>query len=278
MFDLEQAIAEWRGQMLSAGVKTPVPLVELESHLRDDIDAKVQSGFTPQKAFNAAVLQMGRGHLLENEFAKNDGLRQLLKSKLVWVAMALVLLSSWFAFGGSPALALAYGVLLAGLVMASAIDFIYFIIPDQISIGGMAVGLLASCLVPALQKQTGMFLGSLQSLLGIGLGASVMYLISRAGKLAFSRTAGLGTEAVVTREVMGFGSVKLMAAVGAFLGWQGVIFSLIASSLIGSATGIGLIAVRRREWSSRLPYGPFIALAAAIWIFFGKQILEYFQG
>jgi leader peptidase (prepilin peptidase)/N-methyltransferase len=43
-------------------------------------------------------------------------------------------------------------------------------------------------------------------------------------------------------------------------------------------TGIGLVAVRRREWSSRLPYGPFIALAAAIWIFFGKQILEYFRG
>ena len=142
----------------------------------------------------------------------------------------------------------------------------------------MAVGLLASCLVPTLQKQTGVFLGALQSLLGIGLGASVMYLISRAGKLAFSRTAGFGTEAVVTREVMGFGSVKLMAAVGAFLGWQGVIFSLIASSLIGSVTGIGLVAVRRREWSSRLPYGPFIALAAAIWIFFGKQILEYFRG
>jgi leader peptidase (prepilin peptidase)/N-methyltransferase len=76
---------------------------------------------------------------------------------------------------------------------------------------------------------------------------------------------------------MGFVLRELMAAVGAFLGWQGVIFSLIASSLIGSGTGIGLVAVRRREWSSRLPYGPFIALAAAIWIFFGKQILEYFR-
>jgi leader peptidase (prepilin peptidase)/N-methyltransferase len=278
MFDLEQAIAEWREQMLAAGVKTPVPLVELESHLRDDIEAKIQSGLTAQKAFDAAALQIGRGHLLEDEFAKNDGLRQLLKSKLVWTATALVLLSSWISFGGSPALALAYGVLLVGLVIASAIDFKHFVIPDQISNGGMVAGLLASCLVPALQKQTGMFLGAMQSLLGIGLGASAMYLISRAGKLAFSRTAGFGTEAVVTREVMGFGSVKLMAAVGAFLGWQGVIFSLIASSLIGSVTGIGLIAVRRREWSSRVPYGPFIALASAIWIFFGKQILEYFQG
>jgi len=81
-------------------------------------------------------------------------------------------------------------------------------------------------------------------------------------------------EVVLPREAMGFGDVKFMGAIGAFLGWQAVVFSLMASSVIGSAVGITLILMRKREWSSRLPYGPYIALAAAIWIFGGKHFFE----
>ena len=73
-------------------------------------------------------------------------------------------------------------------------------------------------------------------------------------------------EIILPREAMGFGDVKFMGAIGAFIGWQGTIFSLAASSLIGATTGIILILMGRREWSSRMPYGPYIALAAAIWI------------
>jgi leader peptidase (prepilin peptidase)/N-methyltransferase len=65
-----------------------------------------------------------------------------------------------------------------------------------------------------------------------------------------------------------------MGAIGAFVGWQGVLFSLMVSSMIGAAAGIALIIMRRREWSSRMPYGPYIALAAAIWIFAGKKIIH----
>jgi len=88
----------------------------------------------------------------------------------------------------------------------------------------------------------------------------------------------VSTEIVLPREAMGLGDVKFMAAIGAFLGWQAVLFSLVASSLLGSAVGIGLIAARRRQWSSRLPYGPYIALGATIWIFGGKQILDFLVG
>jgi leader peptidase (prepilin peptidase)/N-methyltransferase len=73
---------------------------------------------------------------------------------------------------------------------------------------------------------------------------------------------------------MGLGDVKFMAAIGAFLGWQGAVFSLMASSVIGSAVGVALIIARKREWSSRMPYGPYIALAAAIWLFGGKKIFS----
>jgi leader peptidase (prepilin peptidase) / N-methyltransferase len=73
---------------------------------------------------------------------------------------------------------------------------------------------------------------------------------------------------------MGFGDVKFMGAIGAFLGWQSVAFSLMVSSVIGSVVGLGLILLRKREWSARLPYGPYIALAAAIWVFGGKHLFE----
>jgi leader peptidase (prepilin peptidase)/N-methyltransferase len=80
------------------------------------------------------------------------------------------------------------------------------------------------------------------------------------------------SEVVLPREAMGLGDVKFMAAIGAFLGWKGAVFSLMASSLIGSMVGVALIIARKREWSSRMPYGPYIALAAVIWMFSGKKL------
>ncbi|MDR3460225.1 MAG: prepilin peptidase [Verrucomicrobiae bacterium] len=79
-------------------------------------------------------------------------------------------------------------------------------------------------------------------------------------------------EIVLPREAMGLGDVKFMAAIGAFIGWQGAVFSLMASSVIGAAAGVILILLGRREWSSRMPYGPYIALAAVIWVFGGDKI------
>jgi leader peptidase (prepilin peptidase)/N-methyltransferase len=83
------------------------------------------------------------------------------------------------------------------------------------------------------------------------------------------------TEIILPREAMGFGDVKFMGAIGAFIGWQGAIFALMVSSIIGSAVGVTLILMKRREWSSKIPYGPYIALAAAIWIFCGKKLAQW---
>jgi len=80
-------------------------------------------------------------------------------------------------------------------------------------------------------------------------------------------------EIVLPREAMGLGDVKFMGGIGAFVGWQGAFFSLMVSSLIGAVVGVALIALHRREWSSRMPYGPYIALAAVLWVFAGPKIL-----
>jgi leader peptidase (prepilin peptidase)/N-methyltransferase len=80
---------------------------------------------------------------------------------------------------------------------------------------------------------------------------------------------------VLPREAMGLGDVKFMAAIGAFLGWKAVLFCLMVSSMIGAAVGVSLIAARKREWSSRLPYGPYIAIAAVLFIFGGRDFLRW---
>jgi leader peptidase (prepilin peptidase)/N-methyltransferase len=79
----------------------------------------------------------------------------------------------------------------------------------------------------------------------------------------------------VPRETMGLGDVKFMAAIGAFLGWPAVLFSLMVSAVIGAAVGVSLVALKKGEWSSRLPYGPYIALAATVWIFYGRPLAAW---
>jgi hypothetical protein len=73
MFNLEQSIADWRQQMLAAGIKTPVPLEELEIHLREEIERQMKSGLGEQKAFEVSLLQIGRPEILRSEFKKSEG-------------------------------------------------------------------------------------------------------------------------------------------------------------------------------------------------------------
>ena len=81
MFDLEARISEWRRQMLAAGIQTPVPLEELESHLRDEIEQRMKSGLDPQQAFEVALRQFGQANRLEREFKKVE--RTLLKRVMI---------------------------------------------------------------------------------------------------------------------------------------------------------------------------------------------------
>lgn len=279
---------------------------------------------------------------------------------LVELLTGVLFLAAWLARGAktltnynSPWVALALCLLLAGLIAATFIDFEHFIIPDEITIGGMVAGFVVSFLVPALHYKDTAFDALKSSAWGIIVGAGVVYAILRVGKLLFGRqkldlpenstvvftetalvlpdqqipyedlfyrksdsinveakqvelidrcyrevrvrlspaklTIGeetfdpeqvphmeiLADRMVLPREAMGFGDVKFMGAIGAFLGWKATLFSLMASSVIGAFVGIALILTKRQEWSSRLPYGPYIALAAVIWIFGGKKLVDW---
>jgi leader peptidase (prepilin peptidase)/N-methyltransferase len=273
---------------------------------------------------------------------------------LVELLTAVMFLVSWLAFGAvSVWLALIYSGVLAAFVVATFIDLEHLIIPDEITIGGMVVGLVCSALVPSLHRGSGPLDGLLASLVGLLLGVGIVYAIVRLGKLIFGRhdlnlggptlliftdeelilpeeaipyedlfyresdTIVLHAERVemvdrcyanaplrvsksllrigddefdpepiewmqvvtdrltVPREAMGFGDVKFMGAIGAFLGWQAVLFSLMLSAFIGALVGVALIVCGKREWSSRLPYGPYIALAAIGWIFYGPAIVKW---
>ena len=82
--------------------------------------------------------------------------------------------------------------------------------------------------------------------------------------------------AVVPREAMGFGDVKFIAMIGAFLGWQAVLFTVFAASIIGAIVGLFQKFVVREEWARPLPFGPYLALGAFIWLFSGPAIWNWY--
>ena len=85
---------------------------------------------------------------------------------------------------------------------------------------------------------------------------------------------GVAEQVTVPREAMGFGDVKFMAAIGAFTGWQGVLFALLGSSFAGLLVNVGLSAIGRRQWTARIPYGPYLAAATLGWILGGHHLFE----
>ena len=87
MFDLEKSIAAWRRQMLAAGIKSPVPLEELEIHLREEIEQQMKSGLNEQEIFNSAVHKIGQAHLVQNEFKKVEEAKEDREWKFVQLSL-----------------------------------------------------------------------------------------------------------------------------------------------------------------------------------------------
>lgn len=164
----------------------------------------------------------------------------------------------WLKYGWSG-LTPVYMLVTGGLILATFVDLEHMIIPDRVSIGGVLAGLALSAALPALHGEVRALSGVIASFIGLLTGAGALWLVAVLGKFAFKKDA------------MGLGDVKLLGAIGAFMGWQGVLFTIMLSSLAGSAVGLLFIFSGRQEWQSRIPYGPYLALAAVIWIIWGVE-------
>ena len=147
-----------------------------------------------------------------------------------------------------------------GLVLGTFVDFEHMLIPDRVSLGGIAAGLILSALVPALHGAATFYGGLGAACLGALVGAGLLWGVALLGKLIFKKDA------------MGLGDVKLLGAIGAFLGWDAVLFTIMVSSLVGSVVGLTLVCTGKKEMQGRVPYGPYLALAALIWILWGPTL------
>jgi len=88
--------------------------------------------------------------------------------------------------------------------------------------------------------------------------------------------SGTVRSAVVPREAMGFGDVKFIAMIGAFLGWQAVLFTIFSASVIGAVVGVAQKIGLRETWSRPLPFGPYLALGAFLWLFTGPALWMWY--
>lgn len=158
----------------------------------------------------------------------------------------------------------AYWLAVSGLILGTFVDLEHMIIPDRVSLGGIVAGLVLSAALPEIHGQDSTLQALMRSAFGASLGFSLLWAIARIGTFIFKKDA------------MGMGDVKLLGAVGAFAGWRGVLFCIMVSSLLGSIAGITMVLCGGKEMRSRIPYGPYIAIAAVIWILWGASIWQWY--
>ncbi len=168
---------------------------------------------------------------------------------------ALLYVGIFFFYGLSPALAV-YWLFVSILVVIAFIDLDHQIIPDVISLPGIFCGFLGSFFIS--------WVGWVDSLLGILLGGGVLLAIA------------WGYQFLAKREGMGGGDIKLLAMIGAFLGWKAVFPVIFIASLIGSLVGLPLMLIRKTGGQLAIPFGPFLALAATIYLLWGPLIIGWY--
>lgn len=148
-------------------------------------------------------------------------------------------------------------VLVAALIVITFIDLDHRIIPDVISLPGMVVGFALS-----LRGEP----GAISSAIGILFGGGLLLAVA------------WGYQAATGREGMGGGDIKLLGMIGAFLGWKSVPFTMLLSSLTGSAVGLSLMWWTGSDTKYAIPFGPFLALGAILYIFFGEPLIGWYLG
>ena len=174
---------------------------------------------------------------------------------LVEALTGIFAMASVVAFGPTVHALVAFAFI-ATLIVVAFIDLDHRIIPDRISLPGIPIFFLAALAVPNLTWQA--------SAIGILVGGGSLFVVA------------WGYQLMTGREGMGGGDIKLLAMIGAMVGWRGILFTLFAASAIG--TLVGVLAMIRSGKGMRLaiPFGPFLAIGAAIYLFFGNALILWY--
>jgi leader peptidase (prepilin peptidase) / N-methyltransferase len=146
-------------------------------------------------------------------------------------------------------------VFASALIVLFAIDLEHHLLPNVITLPGTSLGLVFSTMLPP---------GLVDALLGALLGGGVLWIIGE----AYYRYSG--------QEGMGGGDVKMLAMIGAFLGWKQVVLTLVLSSLLGSIVGVLVLVFGRGGMKSALPYGTFLSLAGLFSSLFGERLIAWY--
>jgi len=166
-----------------------------------------------------------------------------------------------------------YAIFVCGLIVATFVDIQHRIIPDEISIGGIVVGFFFSAfrglhLRPMSYELRPIF----NSFLGIIIGGGIIWLTGFIFDLVYFKLLKKPPIQGET-ESMGGGDVKLLAMIGAFLGWKAVLVTFFIAPFLGAFVGIINLLIRKDHL---IPYGPFLSLAAVVSIFWAEKILSIF--
>jgi leader peptidase (prepilin peptidase)/N-methyltransferase len=168
------------------------------------------------------------------------------------VTLALFLSQGW----GVPFVVLL--VFVYALIVIAFIDLDTYLIPDVLSLTGIAVGFLGSLVSPHLSWS--------DSLIGILFGGGILYLVAWAYRV------------IRHQDGMGGGDIKLLAMIGAFIGWAGVVFTLFAASVAGALVGVAVMLKTRQGMEARVPFGPFLALGALGYVLGGEALVGWYWG
>jgi leader peptidase (prepilin peptidase)/N-methyltransferase len=194
-------------------------------------------------------------YLLLRGRCRGCGARISIQYPLVELLNGLLTLALFLRFGPTLAFLVLF-LFCSALVVITFIDLEHQIIPDEISLPGIVIGFICSFFLPGHSW--------LNSLLGILLGGGSLLLVA----YAYQWLTG--------KEGMGGGDIKLLAMMGAFLGWKSILFIVFASSLVGSVIGITMMLVQKKDSKLAIPFGPYLAFGAVLYIFYGRQIIHWY--
>lgn len=152
--------------------------------------------------------------------------------------------------------ALVYYIFIAALMVITFIDLDHKIIPDVISLPGIPLGFVGSFFIPSLTYKS--------SLLGILLGGGSLLAVAVIYNL------------LTKKEGMGGGDIKLLAMIGAFVGWKGVLLTIFMSSAIGTLCGLLVMVQSGKNMKLAIPFGPFLAIGSLIYVFFGEELIYWY--